>query len=183
MSKRVIGDVNPSYGRLSGNVSSINQSYTTVADLSDITDAKRELNETINEVKRIFEKKIASTNERINQIDSLPGDIRSVIETTNNQQAILLRKVYRDIADNLAKQQQALEVSCTKANGYIQQLNKKQEKAEQIYSRILNIIDSLSAHTTEIASLKKKIKWLYVLLVSLSVLIGYIIYMMSCITH
>lgn len=174
MSKSVVESVNPSYTGARGLVTSIGAKHTDVADLSDITNAKRELNVTINEIKKLLENKISSINARINQIDRLPDDIRKVIETTNNQQATLLRSVYREISDNLAKQQQSLEASCTKANGYIQQLNKKHEEAEQIYSRILSVSDSLSSHTEEIASLKNRTVWLFVL-VGLSLLIGFII--------
>jgi archaellum component FlaC len=135
-----------------------------------------------------LEAKISSTNKRIDQLDSLPDEIRKVIETTNNQHAILLRNVYREIADNLAKQQQSLDESCKKAVDHVQQLNKKHEEAEQIYSQILsisnslsmfksNISDSLSEYKSEIESLNKKTAWLFVL-VSLSLLLivfGFII--------
>ncbi len=174
MSKNVVESVNPSYTGVRGLVTSIGAKHTDVADLSDIINAKKELSVTINEIKKILEGKISSTNERIEQIAGIPDDIREVIEKTNNQQEILLRNVYREIADNLAKQQQSLEASCTKANGYIQQLNKKHEEAEQIYSRILSINNTLSAHTEEIASLKKKTTWLFVL-VSFSLLIGLVL--------
>lgn len=164
MSKRVIEDVSPSYGSWSGNVSSINQSYTTVADSSDITDAKRELNGTINDVKKIIDKKLESLNEKINQIDGLPDDIRNVIETTNNQQALLLRNVYREISENLSKQQKAINDSCTKATGHIQQLAKERQIAESMYSNIQRFGSSLNHYRTEISSVKTKVKWLFALL-------------------
>lgn len=156
MSKNVVESLNPTYTGVRNLVTSIGAKHTDVADLSDIAKAKSELNITINEVKKLLEEKISSTNERINQLDSLPCNIREVIETTNNQQATLLRSVYREISDNLAKKQQSLDESCKKAIDHVQQLNKKHEEAEQIYSQVLSISNSLLECKSEIESLNKK---------------------------
>lgn len=160
MSKRVVESVNPSYTGARGLVTSIGETRTEVAELSDINNAKKELNNTINDIKHYLENKISPINERINQIDSLPEDIRNVIETTNNKQAQLLRNVYQEISDNLSKQQQSINKSCTEANVHIQQLRNEYNEAKQIYFRIQCIDESYS---TKVDSFKKRTTWLYVL--------------------
>lgn len=165
MSKKVVESVNPSYTGARNLVTSIGEKHTDVADLSDINAVKRELNNIINGIKQNLDEKISSINKRINQIDSLPGDIRKVIETTNNQQALLLRNVYREIADNLSKQQQSINDSLTKTDEHIQQLRREHLEAEQIYSNIQSINKSLSSSTQKIESLNNKVILLFVLIV------------------
>lgn len=175
MSKLVINSVSANTNII-GAVTSVSSSTTYVADSTDIADAKKELNGTINEIKQILEKKIVSTNNRIDHLDGLPDDIRKVIETTNNQQVLMLRNVYRELSENLAKQQKILNDSCTKAATHVQQLSKEHQHAESLYSRIQLYGNSLSSLRGNISSLKGRVTWLFILLIlCIIIILGMII--------
>lgn len=128
--KTVIKDVNPEYATFSRNVESINPSYTSVADSDDISAAKRELRGVIDDSNKYLEKKINSLQNKIDKMGDLPNDIKNVIEATNNQQADLLRKVYREISENLSKQQKKIDESRAKATELMDGLFDEQKKMD-----------------------------------------------------
>lgn len=154
MPKKVVEDVNPTYGTLSGNVSKINQTYTTVAEVSDINSATSNLNERIDTIRQNLKKEISSLETRIDEMEDLPDEIRNVMESTTEEQASMLRKLYQDIANGLAGQQRALNKTCEEAKAHIQTLSKKYQEAQAIYSKIAQYADVRN----DILSLNRKIR-------------------------
>ena len=141
MPKKVIEDVNPTYGSWSESVKRINQTYTYVADISDVNQVKRDLTNKI-------DSEIKSIDQRLRQLES----IRDIIRNFNEEQVSLLRKEYMTICNGIKDYEIKFDKSLQKSDASISILEKLTKDSED-----LSVTKILSNHTNILSALKRQI--------------------------